>query len=196
MDRQKLCTVRNRNNGMTTYQLPELHIVRTFGSGESKQVPYEELLTLYYAPGGEYMLKELLVVEDKEVLEALQLKVEPEYFYTTQMIRELLLFGGYDEFADFLDFAPEGAIEIAKEIIVKEQIPDMRKREMVAKQTGFDVNAAIQINRIMDEENKTAEEPATKQRRVQNGVSTTEPEKPTRRVAPSQYKIVEKKTTK
>ena len=102
MDRTKLCMIRNRNNGMTTYQLPELHIVRTFGSGESKQVPYEELLTLYYAPGGEYMLKELLVIEDKEVLEALQLKVEPEYFYTTQMIRELLLFGEYDEFADFL----------------------------------------------------------------------------------------------
>jgi hypothetical protein len=196
MDRQKLCTVRNRNNGMTTYQLPELHIVRTFGSGEVKKVPYEELLTLYYAPGGEFMLKELLIIEDKEVLEALQMKVEPEYFYTTQTIRDLLLFSGYDEFADFLDFAPEGAIEIAKEIAVKEQIPDVRKREMITKQTGFDVNAAIQVNRILDSEDKPAEEGASKQRRVQAAVAT-DSEKPARRIAtPPQYKVVSKGTTK
>ena len=192
MDRTKLCTVRNRNNGMTTYQLPELHIVRTFGSGESKQITYDELHTLYHAPGGEFMIKELLVIEDPEVLEALQMNVEPEYFYTSQMIRDLLLTGSYDEFADFLDFAPEGAIEIAKDIAVKEQIPDSKKRDMIKEQTGFDVNGAIQINKIMDTEDKPAEGATSKQRRVKPATETAEPAKE-RRVATPQYKIIEKK---
>lgn len=194
MDRQKLCSVRSRNNGTTVYQLPELHIERRFGSGETKKVPYEELLTLYYSPGGEYMLKELLVIEDKEVLEALQLKVEPEYFYTSQMIKELLLFGSYDEFADFLDFAPEGAVEIAKEIAVKDEIPDIKKREMIEKKTGFSVNSAIQINRLMDTDTpstETKEEPTEKKRRVGSSDST-----PTRRAAVPQYKVVNEKVTK
>jgi len=193
MDNRKLCSIRNRNNGITTYQLPDMHIVRTFGSGETKKVPYEELLALSYAPGGKFMLEELLVVEDQEVLEALQMEVEPEYFYTSAMIKDLLLTASYDEFADFLDFAPEGAIEIAKELAVKEQLPDTRKREMIEKKTGFSVNNAIMINRVMDEEETKAEEPAAKQRRVQPAEGKAQP---ARRVEPPQYKIVEKKTTK
>lgn len=159
--------VRNRNNGVTTYQLPELHIVRSFGVNETKKIPYDELLTLYYAPGGQYMLENLLVIEDKEVLKALDMHVEPEYFYTEDMVKDMLLNGSYDAFADFLDFAPEGAIEMAKEIAVKEQIPDSRKREMVEQKTGFSIDNAIKVNKIMDapveDENKTE---GDKKRRV------------------------------
>lgn len=193
MDNRKLCSIRNRNNGVTTYQLPDMHIERRFGAGETKKVPYEELLALSFAPGGKFMLEELLVIEEPEVLKALQMEVEPEYFYTSAMIRDLLFTASYDEFADFLDFAPEGAIEIAKELAVKEQLPDTRKREMIEKKTGFSVNNAIMINRVMDEEETKAEEPATKQRRVQPAENTAQP---TRRVEPPQYKVVEKKTVK
>lgn len=198
MDNRKLCSIRNRNNGMTTYQLPDMHIVRTFGPGETKKVPYEELLALYYAQGGEYMLKELLVIEDKEVLDALQMRVEPEYFYSSAQVTDLLLFGGYDEFADFLDFAPEGAIEMAKEIAVKNQIPDSRKREMIEKKTGFSIDNAIKVNKIMDEENTTVED--KKQRRVATNEEPTGPVRrtaaPSMPAAPQQYKVVAKKTTK
>ena len=191
-----IVSVRNRNNGITTYQLPELHIVRSFGVNETKKIPFEELRTLYYAPGGQYMLENLLVIEDENILKMLDMEVEPEYFYTEGTVKELLLKGSYEAFADFLDFAPEGAIEMAKEIAVKEQIPDSRKREMIEKKTGFSIDNAIKVNKIMDtpieDENKA--EDAKKQRRV--AVTETKTEStPTRRTAPlPQYKVVEKTT--
>lgn len=190
IDAKKLIPVRNRNNGMTTYQLPDMHIVREFGIGETKKIPYDEILALQFAPGGAYMLDNLLVVEDKEALEALNMKVEPEYFYNETKVRELLLFGSYDEFADFLDFAPQGAIEIAKDIAVKEEIPDVKKREMIEKRTGFSVSNAIQVNRIMntDETEKKTTEVTEKRRRV--GADT---EAPVRRTNTPQYNVVSKK---
>ena len=48
------------------------------------------------------------------------MEVEPEYNYTEEDIRNLLLNGTLDQLKDFLDFAPTGAIEIAKNIAVEE----------------------------------------------------------------------------
>lgn len=189
--------VRNRNNGITTYQLPELHITRSFGVNETKRISYDELRTLYYAPGGQYMLENLLVIEDQNILKALDMDVEPEYFYTEDMIKDMLLNGSYDAFADFLDFAPEGAIEMAKEIAVREQIPDSRKREMIERKTGFSIDNAIKVNKIMDsptdEENKAESE--KKQRRVAVSSTPKTDSTPARRTAPMpQYKVVDKAT--
>lgn len=187
--------VRNRNNGITTYQLPELHIVRSFGINETKKIPYDELLTLYYAPGGQYMLENLLVIEDKEVLKALDMHVEPEYFYTEEMVKDMLLNGSYDAFADFLDFAPEGAIEVAKEIAVKEQIPDSRKREMIEKKTGFSIDNAIKVNKIMDapDEVENKADGDKKQRRAAVP-EVNAGQAPTRRTSLPDYKVVDKTT--
>lgn len=191
MDGKKLISIRNRNNGITTYQLPEQHIVRQFGVGETKKVPFEELQALQYAPGGAYMLDNLLVVEDKDALETLNMKVEPEYFYNESNVRKLLLSGSYDEFADFLDFAPDGALEMAKDIAVKEQIPDSKKRKMLTEKTGFSIDNAITVNTVLadENENKPVEEPVTKQRRVQITETSNEPQ---RRVELPQYKVVSK----
>ena len=41
---------------------------------------------------------------------------EPEYKYTEENIKELLTSGSYDAFLDFLDFAPQGAIDIVKNL--------------------------------------------------------------------------------
>ena len=192
MDMKKLIPVRNRNNGITTYQLPDMHIVRQFGFNETKRIPFDEIMALQYAPGGDYMLSNLLVIEDEEALEALNMNVEPEYFYTENTVKDLLLKGTYDEFADFLDFAPEGAIEMVKDIAVKMEIPDMHKREMIEKKTGFSVNNAINVNRIMDADDnkdKNAEESASKQRRVP--LNDKKEEAPARRVAaPQKYNVV------
>lgn len=193
MENKKLCSIRNRNNGMTTYQLPDIHIVRSFGVNETKKVPYEELLALSFAPGGKYMLENLLVIEDPEVLKALDMQVEPEYFYTTAMVKDVLFNGSYDAFADFLDFAPEGAIEIAKEIAVKEQLPDSRKREMIEKKTGFSVDNAIKVNKIMDSDTTETENKVEEKKRR---VAAPEVETPKRKAPLPTYNVVEKKTTK
>ena len=191
MEQKKMVSVRNRNNGITTYQLPDMHIVRQFGEGETKKIPFEEIQALQYAPGGDYMLKELLVVEDDEALNELNMNVEPEYFYDKDRVKQLLLTGTIDEFADFLDFAPEGAIEMVKQIAVEEQVPDTRKRKMISEKTGFNIDNAIMINDVMNADAPAEEKQGEKkERRVP--VADTAVKEPTRRAATPQYKVISK----
>lgn len=186
MKDETLVVVKNRNNGSTGYTLPDSNVRRTFAPGESKKIPLGELKSLQYSSGGSFILDNLLVIESQEALDALNMKVEPEYFYDEAKIKDLLYNSNMDEFLDFLDFATEGAIEIAKDIAVKEQIPDTRKREAISKKTGFSIDSAININKIMDaEDEKTEETGQEKERRVQiEG-------QPTRRAAVPETKISE-----
>ena len=184
-----LVVVRNRDRGAVGYTLDN-NFHRNFEPGESKKVPYSELVALQYAPGGAIILEQYLVVEDKEVLDALNMTVEPEYFYSEKEIRKLLLENNnIDEFMDFIDFAPQGAIEIAKDIAIKEEIPDVRKRDAISKKTGLNINNAIMVNKVMNEGDEKAEAP--KQRRIQKDADSAPPQaeaKPERRVP--QYKVV------
>ena len=193
-----LVVVRNRNNGTTVYVLPDRHIIREFAPRESKKIPLEELKALQWVPGGTYTLDHLLIVEDKEALAELNMNVEPEYFYTEEKIRELLTgLDNMDSFLDFLDFATEGAVDIAKEIAVKERIPDSRKREALSKKTGFNIDSAINVNKALEEEDEKKPEPEKKERRVKEEEPVEET--PKRRVAiseekteSSKYKVVSK----
>ena len=188
-----LISVRNRINGETWYQLDN-GVVRTFARGETKKVPYKELVELSYSVGGRSLLEENLVIENKDALDLLNMAVEPEYFYTEEKIREILFDASpncIDKFADFLDFAPEGALGIAKDIAVNEQIPDNRKREMLSKRTGLSINEAINLNKIMEEESDNKDAEAPKQRRVQ--VEEAKPEIKQRRTEVPAPKIIIKK---
>lgn len=200
MDGKELISVRNRNNGFTGYSIPDRGIWRNFAPGETKRIPLEELQQLQYQPGGEYTLNDLFVVESQSALEYLNMKVEPEYNYTENDIRNLLLSGTMDQLRDFLDFAPEGAIELCKDIAVKEEIPDIRKRDIITEVTGFNINNAINVNHIMNAEDEQ-KEVAKKERRVKTENSTPAAEGKTRRTAPiqtqpaapvPQYKVVNK----
>ena len=202
MDDKTLIPVRNRNNGNTGYTIPDRGLWRNFTPGETKKIELEELRQLQYQPGGEYILNNLLVIENEEALALLNMKVEPEYNYTEDDIRNLLFNGSLDQLKDFLDFAPQGAIDIAREIAVKEEIPDIRKRDAISAATGFNINSAITVNHALkeeeDEEQKVetkrqrrAEIPSTegetaKVRRAEIPISETKP------VTPN-YKVVEKK---
>lgn len=193
-----LISVKNRNNGTTVYRIPDKNIVRTFAPGETKQISLDELKELQWIPGGEYLLKNLLIVDNKVALDALNMKVEPEYFYTESDIRKLLTgMDNMDEFLDFLDFATEGAIDIAKDIAVKERIPDSRKREALSEKTGFNIDSAINMDKLFEEEEEENKpEPEKKERRVK-AADTKEEEAPKRRVekkeeAAPKYKIVSK----
>ena len=183
--------VSNRANGSVGYRL-ENNFHRTFEHGETKMIPFSELKALQYAPGGDYALKNLLTVDNKEALELLNMEVEPEYYYSEDKIRQILFEGSIDEFADFLDFAPEGRIEIAKRLAVAEQVPDTRKRKMLSEKTGVNIDKAIEINEYMAEDNEDAEEAAPKQRRVQVKEDAETDQAPKRRTAIPQYKVVNK----
>ena len=184
MKDEELVVVRNRNNGSTGYTLPDSNIRRFFTPGESKKIPLAELRALQYAPGGDYILRNLLIVESAAALDDLNMKVEPEYFYTEKEIRKLLFESdNMDAFLDFLDFATSGALEIAKDIAVKEQVPDMRKREALSKKTGFNINNAIMVNEALKDEEKENAEAPSKERRVKPAVAE-ESVTPQRRTAP------------
>jgi len=207
IDNNTLILVRNRNNGSTGYTIPDRGLWRLFAPGETKKIPFEELQQLQYQPGGDYTLKNLLVIENKEALDMLNIQVEPEYNYTEADIRQVLLSGTIEQLEDFLDFAPEGAIELCKDIAVKEEIPDIRKRDIISKVTGFNINNAINVNHAMNAEDKKpqeekkerrvkidAEEPATRQRRTSPIAPSSESkaaEKPVSAVP--NYKVVTKK---
>ena len=82
---------------------------------------------------------------------------------------------------------------MAKDIAVKEEIPDVRKRDMLSKKTGLNINNAIMINKVMEEEDE-ADAEAPKERRVpKEKVKEPAPaeETPKRRTTP-QYKVVKK----
>ena len=194
MDGKTLISVRNRNNGNTGYTIPDRGLWRNFTPGEIKKIELEELQQLQYQPGGDYILKNLLVVEDKEALKLLNMEVEPEYNYTEDDIRNLLLNGSLDQLEDFLDFAPKGAIDIAREIAVKEEIPDIRKRDAISKATGFNINSAINVNHAFKEEDEATEKVETKrQRRAEVPSNTATAETKERRAEIPKYKVVEKK---
>ena len=201
MDMKTLIPVRNRNNGFTGYEIKDRGIWRNFAPGETKRIELEELQQLQYQPGGDYILRNLLVVEDKEALKVLNMEVEPEYNYTEDDIRKLLLDGSLDQLMDFLDFAPEGAIEIAKTIAVKEEIPDVRKRDAISNVTGFNINSAINVNHAMAEEEEPKEEPKKERRATTVVQSEGKKERRAAALEPTSapelktpnYKVVEKK---
>ena len=187
-----LINVRNRNNGTTGYTLADgAKETRLWAENEVKKITFAELKRVSYLPGGAELLRDYLVIEDPAAIEALNVGIDiqeqPEYLYTENEIRDLLFNGSLDELKDFLDFSPDGGIEIAKQIAVNEELPDMRKRKIISEATGFNINTAIEINDMM-KDNDVAEEAAPKkQRRVAKETEAT-PEKPTRRT--TSYKIV------
>lgn len=191
MDNNRMIKVSNRDAGTVGYTLPDSGLHRNFMPKETKNIPLAELQQLQYIPGGEYMLKNLLVVNDKAALEEiLNIETEPEYFYTEADIITLLTTGTLDQLKDCLDFAPAGVIEIIKKKAVEMQLPDMNKRNAITESTGFNINNAINVNQIMEMEDAEEEKEAPKARRATP--VTTESAGPTRRTAApaSKYKVV------
>lgn len=166
--------VKNNSANSVGYQIPEDGIDRQFNIGETKRIPLEELQKVQYAPGGDYILKNCLTIQDKDALAFLNMSVEPEYFYTQDDIKKILLEGSMDEFEDFVNFATEGGLETAKKLAVELDLPDNRKREMLGKKLGFNVNTAIQIKNMMDADDEPVEEEKPT-RKVQKSEETAAP---------------------
>jgi hypothetical protein len=186
-----LVKITNRDNGVVGYRIPDLNLFRRFSPGETKEVPLSELKALQFTPGGESLLKNLFVIHSQEALVALNMSdVEPEYFYSVEDIKKLLLDGSLDQLEDALNFAPDGVINLIKDIAVKEEIPDMRKRDLITKKTGFGVQNAINVNHILEEENPEEEEAAPKRKAAP--INAAPAEAPTRKATLPKYNVVVK----
>lgn len=186
MENNKIVDVKNRTNGRVGYTIPDKRLHRTFAPNETKKIELEELKELSYLPGGEFTLRELLIVGDRDALAALNMEdVEPEYFYTEEDIVKLLTTGTLDQLEDTLNFAPEGVIGLIKDIAVKTELPDTRKRDMISKKTGFNINNAIMVNQVMNAEDAPKDE--EDQKPVRKATPVTDG--PARKAALPNYKV-------
>ena len=186
-DMNKLVKVTNRCGGKAIYKIPEHGIRREFNMGESKMVPYQELVWLSYQPGGRNMMTNTFLIEEVKATKELNIHTEPECFMTEADVVKMLQEGSVEELMDALDFAPSGVIQIIKDQAVTLPLYDMRKREAILKMTGFDVTSAIANN--APDEDDVVEAPAAT-RRVQKSVPSDTPEAPARRTE-SRYKVIE-----
>lgn len=184
--------VKNRDNGTVGYDIPDMHLHRHFNPGETKDnvITWRELKGLQNVQGGDYILRNCLIIYNKEAVDYLMGRVEPEYYYSENDVKKLLSEGSLAQLQDCLDFAPTGVIELVKEYSVKLEIADLRKREAIQKKTGFNVTAAIMHEQESKEE--AEEEPTKKTRRADPINSETATEEPARRSEPiSKYSTIE-----
>lgn len=181
-DERNIVEVRNRNNGFTTYTI-DGGITRTFNINEIKKIDLEELRELSMAPGGDYILKNYLIINDKTALDYLDLHPEPEYFYTETEIKDLLLNKDPDYLEDCLNFAPQGVIDLVKQMAVKLEVPDTRKRKLILDKTGFSVDNALNVNKILEEDDEKDKKATEKvERKIKRDAEDTSEAKPARKI--------------
>lgn len=174
LDKKTLIKVTNRSNGRVSYSIPDSNgLRRLFHSKETKEIPMEELRKVMWSTGGAYILKNTLIIENKEAVQELfSTEPEPEYYYTEDEIKQLLLTGTNDQLLDCLDFAPEGVVNVLKNLAVTMKLNDMSKREIIFEKTGFNVTNAININKESEKE-----EESVKTERRTTPIKTSEEEK-------------------
>lgn len=176
MDKNTLIKVVNREDSFVGYKVPELGVTRQFAPREQKEITFEELEKLSFLPGGLVLLKDYLVIRSESAAKELLPNVEPEYFYGPADVKRILTTATMEEFLDCLDFAPEGVLELIKDMAVNLPVESVKKREAILKKLSFNVDKAIEIKNTKfdgDEENAEAEEKKTPVRRVAAAATTT-----------------------
>lgn len=173
----ELVKVMNRSGGKVTYRIPDRGIRRELMPGQTIRVSKDEVEALSYTGGGLDLIRNYLLVDDSETLEELNVHTEPEYYMDAKQVVQLLQTGSLDQFLDTLDFAPDGVLDMIKDLAVELPLNDVAKRDALKnhKRTQFDVEEAIKSQRP-DKEDAVATEEPKPQRRV---AAKT----PTRRVA-------------
>lgn len=175
MDRNTVYSVMNRSGSTVVYSIPEMNLRRQYAAGETKRITGEELEKLTYQPGGATLIAEYLLIKDKQLLDELNIHTELEYDMTAADVKTLLQTGSLDAFLDALDFAPDGVIQLIKDLSVELPLNDVQKRAALKEKTGFDVDRAV-ANAAADKADDKIE-PVHQGRRVQPASS----EEPTRR---------------
>lgn len=161
MDSNTRIKIANRDSGSVFYAIPEKGVRRVFAPRETKTVTFEELESLSYQPGGLEILKNFLIIRDREAAAELLPDVEPEYFYDKKDVAKLLTQGSYEQLLDCLDFAPTGVIDLVKTLSVDLPLQDMRKRQAILRATGFDVTNAINVQNMKYDGEEEKSEGAT-----------------------------------
>lgn len=176
---EKKVAVRNRTEGIVSYAIPSLRILRTWNKvGDILYIPKEELIEALTIPGGRYTIEHLLVIEDTEVrLEVLGREMEPEYFYSEKEIDSLLHGGSIEQFLDCLDYAPDGVLSLIKEKSIRKLPDSTAKIEAINRKFKISLNVLHNNYSAQDDEGVKTEEISGRARRAQP-IGAQEVEKP------------------
>ena len=172
VDKSKVIEVTNRDSGRIGYSIPDLgNLRRSFAPGETKKITYEELEKLSWIPGGKKILRDYLIINDREATDELLGDVNPEYYYTEKEVKELLTHGTLEQLQDTLEFAPDGVIDMIKKEAVELPVNNVEMRKEIFKATNFNVDKAIEINSLSEEKDED-DDAETKKRRA-NPITVT-----------------------
>lgn len=183
LDDKTMVKVTNRDNGHVGYLIPDLNnLRRDYAPGESKTVTFEEMKKLSYQPGGKKLINDFLLIDNEDAVAEILGNVEPEYYYTAEEVKKLLLEGSLDALKDCIDYSPEGVKDLIKKYAVELEINDIQKRDAIKKMMGFDVTKAIEINHETAEP-ETEEEKARRISPIAEKKAPVEPVATGRRVS-------------
>lgn len=193
IDEKKIVRVTNRDNGHVGYKIPDMNnLVRDFSANETKNITVEELKKLAYISGGPTLIRDYLIIDDAEVVKEVLGKVEPEYYYTEDDVKNLLLTGSLDALKDCLEFAPKGTIDLVKKLAIEMPLNDIAKRKAILEMTGFNVDAAIMVNEETKEESDNTQKVRRISEPVKKEVKSTGRRTAAPTVSESKYKILDK----
>ena len=193
IDEKKIVRVTNRDNGHVGYKIPDMNnLVRDFSANETKNITVEELKKLAYISGGPTLIRDYLIIDDAEVVKEVLGEVEPEYYYTEEDVKNLLLNGSLDALKDCLEFAPKGTIDLVKKLAIEMPLNDIAKRKAILEMTGFNVDAAIMVNEETKEESDDTQKVRRISEPVKEEVKSTGRRTAVPTVSESKYKILDK----
>ncbi len=160
--------------GQTAYELQDPAVNRTWRPGELKIITFHELYSLLNHPGGQFLLTHRLQVRDNKVREALGLPLDPEFLYTEDDAKKLVIEGNKDRILDALEFGPVGlasmikhhAVNLTKDVDMIEFFNTLFQMNIQGIKASVD-----KIDEVQDKQ---------KERRVQDGEKATKKQAPKR----------------
>lgn len=137
--------VYNRSDSSLTYTLPELNIRRVFSLGECKDIDEREMNALFQMDGGLILIRDYLVVDDKDWVDKHFPDAPIEYFWKDGDVKNCLEKDSLELFQETLEYAPQGVIDLIKMYAWQMPLTDLNKIEAIRQATGFDTLAAIEV---------------------------------------------------
>lgn len=194
INEKAIYSVKNRSASTVIYSIPEMNnLRREFRPGEIKSVTGSELIQLSYRPGGRRIIENYLLINNEEVLDGLNMEIEPEYKLDEAGVVKLLKDGSEDQLIDCLNFAPEGVKDLVKAVALAMPLNDLNKCKIIKDMLGYDVLFVRSTNEQIAKESGAEAAPApAKKRRVASTSSatkqtTTTAKRKTRKVATPEY---------
>lgn len=155
----------NNSGGRVSYNLSEPRVSREFfRPGHMISVTFDEIYALSNEPGGMDLLLHFLQIRDNKVREALALPTDPEYLYTTEDIKKLVLKGTKDQLLDALEFGPYGMAEVIRKTAVDEKLDSGTRIDLLSEVLGIDLKRIYENDKEDDVETEIKKSTGSKRR--------------------------------